>query len=515
MTVASQPEAQEDVVVVGHMMSEAAPPEAAFALIHEASPREPRICRFCLVEEGEAGLDGQHCDDFVHPCPCRGSAKFVHLECLVRHFMARGEWHNFRCPTCRHSYEGRALRRLAEISVDQVSEKFGEGSPQVAHSFCYLAQAHAQLGNALTSRDLLKQGLSIQEKQFGEGHVATAAMLAELASACGKLGDVKKQLELLEKSLEIKEGHFGVGHINTAVTLNNLATAHSELGNLVQEKELLERSLQIKERHYGKGHVQTTAALVNLAGVYGELGDVPKAREFLEWSLEIEERHFGKGHVETAITLNNLALACGEEGDLSRMLELLSRSLAIKEQHFGPQHPELCLTLANLGMVCGALGNESTATGHCRQALHICGLPGSPRNSRRHGVVLLRAASVEVATGEEAAADVDRSVRADPAFCGLLCQSVRTLQDALGPTASSRVLALERMRMERIWTAAGRADVVQRIQRLLEPVASEPSWTPSSPPSYGPPSPPSFPPSSPSSPSSASSPSSPLLVKGL
>jgi tetratricopeptide (TPR) repeat protein len=390
--------------------------------------------------------------------------------------MARGEWHNFRCPTCRHGYEGRALLRLAEISKEQVSEKFGEDSSQVAHSLCYLAQAHAQLGNALTSMDLLKQGLVIQENKYGHGHVATAAMLAELASAYGKLGDVKKQRELLEKSLEIKERHFGVGHINTAVTLNNLATAHSELGNVYQEKELLERSLQIKERHYGKGHVQTTAALVNLAGVYGELGDVPKAREFLEWSLEIEERHFGKGHVETAITLNNLALACGEEGDLSRMLELLSRSLAIKEQHFGTQHPELCLTLANLGMVCGALGNESTATGHCRQALHICGLPGSPRNSRRHGVVLLRAASVEVATGEEAA-DIDHNHSTEAASGGLLGRSVKTLQDALGPTASSRVLALERIRMERIWTAAGRADVVQRIQRLLEPVTSEPLWT--------------------------------------
>ena len=159
------------------------------------------------------------------------------------------------------------------------------------------------------------------------------------------------------------------------------------------------------------------------------------------------------------------------------MLELLCRSLAIKEQHFGTQHPELCLTLANLGMVCGALGNESTATGHCRQALHICGLPGSPRKSRRHGVVLLRAASVEVATGEESAANSDRNDSTDAAFCGLLGQSVRTLQDALGPTASSRVLALERIRMERIWMAAGRADVVQRIQRLLEPVASEPLWT--------------------------------------
>lgn len=424
-----------------------------------------RVCRFCLGEDGEedpgcgeAGADR----DFVHPCPCRGSAKFVHLGCLVQHFVARGDWHNFRCPTCKQGYEGKALRQLAQLSLARVSEEHGPEAPQVAHSLCYLAQAHAQLGEARVSKNLLEGGLKILEKRYGHGHVATAAMLAELASAYGKLGDVKTQKDLLEKSLEIKERHFGVGHINTAVTLNNLATAHSELGNVQQEKALLERSLEIKERHYGKGHVQTTAALVNLAGVYGELGDVPKAREFLEWSLDIEERHFGVGHVETAITLNNLALACGEEGDLHRMRELLSRSLAIKQQHFGLDHQELCLTLANLGMVCGALGEDKAAQGHCSHALHICSLPESPRNSRRHGVVLLRAASVEVAAGHDGCASMGGFK--------LLGRSVQTLQDALGASASCRVLALESTRMGRIWAAAGRADVVQRLRGLLGPL---------------------------------------------
>jgi len=433
----------------------------------QAPSPEPKVCRFCMGDECEdlvdfypelADLTGL--DEFVTPCPCRGSAKHVHLGCLVSHFIARGDLHNFRCPTCKQGYEGRALRELAGISLSKISEKHGPESPQAAHSLCYLAQGHAQLGDARSSKDLLVQGLDILEKRFGTGHVATAAMLAELASAHGKLGDVKTQKDLLERSLEIKEQHFGTGHINTAVTLNNLATAHSELGNVKQEKDLLERSLEIKERHYGKGHVQTTAALVNLAGVYGELGDVPKAREFLEWSLDIEERHFGPGHVETAITLNNLALACGEEGDLTRMRELLGRSLAIKGQHFGPDHQELCLTLANLGMVCGALGDEAEAMAYCSHARHICSLPESPSSSRRHGVVLLRAASVEVALAQHD--DGGRSEAAD-----LLASSVATLQRALGPSASARVLSLEGARMGRIWTAANRLDVVRRLRGLL------------------------------------------------
>lgn len=427
-----------------------------------STPRELRICRFCLDGEESpwegtrADISaGSRTDIFVHPCPCRGTAKFVHLDCLVKHFVAQGDWHNFKCPTCKQPYEGRALRELAKLSRVRMEQDFGVNAPQVAHSLCYLAQAHAQLGNTRESKELLEQGLAISEAHFGPGHVATAATLAELASAHGKLGDVQKQKELLERSLRIKELHFGPGHIDTAVTLNNLATAHSELGNVCQEKVLLERSLEIKEKHYGKGHVRTTAALVNLAGVYSELGDVPKGLQLLEWSLEIEERHFGAGHVETAITLNNLALACGEGGDLQRMRELLLRSLTIKEQHFGPEHQELCLTLANLGMAYAALKEEAGARLYCERALHVCS-EREAQCSRRHGVVLLRTASVCLALGEEFPA------------AELVARALSTLEKALGNTASTRVLELESTRMSRIWRAVGRQDVVERLWDLSQ-----------------------------------------------
>jgi len=433
------------------------------------TPQLLRVCRFCLecedvpfVEEFDTTA-GNRTDAFVSPCPCRGSNKYVHLDCLIQFFRAQGNWHNFRCPTCKQPYEGRALRELAEISRQQMVEDHGPQAPQVAHSLCYLAQAHAQLGNVQTCKQVLEQGLVISEAHFGAGHVATAATLAELATAYGKLGNVKQQKELLERSLAIKEQHFGAGHINTAVTLNNLATAHSELGNVEHEKELLERSLEIKEKHYGKGHVQTTAALVNLAGVYSELGDVKKGLELLQWSLDIEYRHFGEGHVETAITLNNLALACGEDGDVQRMQKLLKQCLVIKEHHFGSRHQELCLTLANLGMACAALGDNEGAKTNCGRALRVCSGQGS---SRRFGVVLLRAAAVHTALSKGNFTEATLAVE-------LASQAVTMLQEALGASASARVLALECTRMGRIWAAVGRDEVAARLQELLDRRESE------------------------------------------
>merc|ERR1740130_1823445 len=271
---------------------------------------------------------------------------------------------------------------------------------------CFLAQAHSQLGNALASKDLLNQALVIEEK------------------------------------------HFGTGHISTAVTLNNLATAHSELGDVLQERELLERSLAIKEHHFGKGHVQSAATLVNLAGVYSELGDTSRGRELLRHSLAIEEQHFGPGHVETAITLNNLALACGETGDVEGMRQLLERSLSIKERHFGLDHLESCLTLANLGMACGVMGDQRLARDYSGRALSACGGQGSP-TSRRRGVVLLRAAAVHCALDEVSVGE------------GFATEALSMLGEVLGPTAGARVLALERTRTSRIWSAAGRNDVVR------------------------------------------------------
>merc|ERR1719491_1606428 len=108
-------------------------------------------------------------DPFVAPCPCRGSTKFVHLDCLVQHFVAQRSWHNFKCPTCKQTYEGRALRKLAETSRGRRVQDHGPRAPQVAHSLCYLAQAHSHLGNTQEAKDCLERGLEITEAHYGPG----------------------------------------------------------------------------------------------------------------------------------------------------------------------------------------------------------------------------------------------------------------------------------------------------------------------------------------------------------
>jgi hypothetical protein len=165
-------------------------------------------------------------------------------------------------------------------------------------------------------------------------------------------------------------------------------------------------------------------------------------------TLATEEKHFGPGHFETAITLNNLALACGETGDLQSMKEYLERSLEIKDANFGVGHPETSLTMASLGMACAALGEMALAKDFTNRSFVACKQGDSP-HSRRHIMVLLRAAITHRALGEASKAEELASL------------ALRSLVEALGSTSAARTLNRERNRSSRIWSCAGRQDVLR------------------------------------------------------
>merc|ERR1711971_86122 len=84
------------------------------------------------------------------------------------------------------------------------------------------------------------------------------------------------------------------------------------------------------------------------------------------------------------------------------MRDYLLKSLNIKEKHFGAKHQELCLTLANLATAYVSLHQVDLAKTYCQRAVGACCLPVA--NNRRCGVVLLRAAALHIAVGEECTA---------------------------------------------------------------------------------------------------------------
>ena len=121
-----------------------------------------RICRVCLDATTE---------NLISPCAgCRGSSAFVHYTCLLAFYRSRGTWHELRCPTCKHCYEGRAAIDLGTIGLEQVQAEHGENTLQFALMLHELGNAYGRLGDAERQRDLLERALVIIERECGAEH---------------------------------------------------------------------------------------------------------------------------------------------------------------------------------------------------------------------------------------------------------------------------------------------------------------------------------------------------------
>merc|ERR1719161_2142370 len=55
-----------------------------------------RICRICHGGPEDGRL--------ISPCLCKGSMKYIHLDCLQRWRAVGGKSHYFRCSTCCYEY---------------------------------------------------------------------------------------------------------------------------------------------------------------------------------------------------------------------------------------------------------------------------------------------------------------------------------------------------------------------------------------------------------------------------
>ncbi|XP_002990174.2 uncharacterized protein LOC9647986 isoform X2 [Selaginella moellendorffii] len=81
----------------------------------EAGPGEQPQCRICLESDGR---------DFIAPCRCKGSSKFVHRACLD-HWRSVKEGFAFaHCTTCKSPYHLRVLQAPADRKWRQLKFRF-------------------------------------------------------------------------------------------------------------------------------------------------------------------------------------------------------------------------------------------------------------------------------------------------------------------------------------------------------------------------------------------------------
>merc|ERR1711869_78728 len=78
---------------------------------------------------------------------------------------------------------------------------------------------------------MLERALRIQEAHYGPEHVGVAKTLVNLANAHGELGDARTKRDMLERALPIIEAHYGPEHVSVAITLRSLANAREAEGH--------------------------------------------------------------------------------------------------------------------------------------------------------------------------------------------------------------------------------------------------------------------------------------------
>jgi len=342
---------------------------------------DAELCRYCYGDKG-AGEGA-----LISPCPCRGSHKFVHVNCLRKSLDCKENWWEMICPTCKHNYQG---AEAIEIFAERFEHLQGEGHGVEEHLFATflsnLGNCYGKIGNFEKKCELQERALEIEERVYGTEDVRVAVTLTNLGNAYGKLEQYAKKCELQERALAIKERHYGPDHKNVAITLTNLGNAYGRLGDYAKQAKFQERALSIQERENGKDHESVSVTLVNLGNAYGKLQLYEKQIEFQERALKIEERVYGKCHGEVAITLTCLGNAYGNLGKFQKRCELQQRALKIEESIYGENHPEIAVTLTNLGNAFGRKNDFEKQRELQLRALRI--------NEEAHGPDHVRVATV-------------------------------------------------------------------------------------------------------------------------
>jgi tetratricopeptide (TPR) repeat protein len=166
---------------------------------------------------------------------------------------------------------------------------------------------------------------------------------------------------LLREALSIREKQLGLDHPDTAQSLNNLAGLLRAQGDDAGARPLFERALAIREKVLGPEDHQTATSLNNLADLLRFQGDLAGARPVCERALAIREKVLGPEHPDTAISLSNLASLLQAQGDLAGAQPLYGRALAILEKALNSEHPNTNRGRRDLAVLLLASGEAADA----------------------------------------------------------------------------------------------------------------------------------------------------------
>ena len=201
---------------------------------------EKPLCWICL-ESGPG--------DVLRACACRGSAGYVHAQCMIEFNRHRTEKQD-ECPTCQQRFVGTLALEVAAAHARD--SHYVQGSDLKAKNI--LARALLEQGDHAGALKLYRQVLIAHVAAFGHTHPLVAGTMSNIGIVLQHQGEYGKALEMYKKALKIDIKAHGPEHLDVANTYNNIGEVHRHQSKYSEAMDMYEKSLKIKIKMLGRDH---------------------------------------------------------------------------------------------------------------------------------------------------------------------------------------------------------------------------------------------------------------------
>jgi hypothetical protein len=313
------------------------------------------LSQFCLVKPDGKSIQTYSMHRLVHqwmqdrlPKPLRSEMALLAATVLAQSdYGARAEDH--------------AHRRALLVHLTTLSTHLKQAGVMNQLSVCTterLAYIYRQGGKPADAEALLRQAISLLQKDTSKATKQYIRLLSHLAYALGELGRLREAEALRGQVLEWREKHLGINHVSTAVARNNLANILCNRWELGRAKELGMQVLDHHKKSLGMNDLRTYQVMADLAVTLRRLGKLREAMELQIQVLDWRKKHLGMNHPGTYRAMANLAITLRDLGELERAKELEIQVLNWRKEHLGMNHPGTYMAMANSAVTLYGLGEH-------------------------------------------------------------------------------------------------------------------------------------------------------------
>ncbi|CAK9007313.1 Nephrocystin-3 [Durusdinium trenchii] len=332
-------------------------------------PMDPQRAQSYLVDPAESGqVEGARAGgdegELLAPCPCRGSLRFAHLECLKKETVT----------PCEHAgnlrYVAPAVLDLARLALEWAEADWGPKNVGTLICADHLGRVLSAAGQLEAAEVLLRRAVTGLEEVVGAEHAETLIARSNLGMLLNSRGQFQEAETQVRRAWEGSRSRSGPSNAETLVFGMNLAVVLRELNRPREAEPLLREALQGLDEVKGKQHPDTLAAASHLSGLLlhlrEDLGEAePLARRAWEGSL----RHFGPDHPRSLCASADLGLLLLARERPKEGETLLRSALEGFQKQLGESHPQVLSTAADLGTALYSAGRKEEALIPLRLAL--------------------------------------------------------------------------------------------------------------------------------------------------